>query len=351
MVARLALSVLGIYACFLTWGVLQERVTTTTYGPNKDRFKHFIFLNLVQSLIASLVAFFYLLITRQPLGDRSPSLLGQYAQVAFFQAVASPFGYAALKHIDYPTMILGKSCKLVPVMFMNIILYRRRFPLHKYITVFLVTVGVSIFMLLQPVDPSKKKNVASSSLWGIFLLTVNLLIDGVTNSTQDHVFHRYRVSGQQMMFYMNLFSSLLMALWLLNPWNPEFSSALQFLQTHPKIVMHILLFAGCGACGQLFIFYTLEQYGSLVLVTVTVTRKLFTMVLSVFYFGHVLTLGQWGAVFLVFAGIGLEAYVKRAEKLAKMEKKRRVTEANRAVRRLSNEISHSAEHINGKKHR
>lgn len=39
----------------------------------------------------------------------------------------------------------------------------------------------------------------------------------------------------------------------------------------------LVLYALTGALGQLFIFETLERYGSLTLVMVTVTRKLFTM--------------------------------------------------------------------------
>ncbi|RUP46046.1 hypothetical protein BC936DRAFT_147419 [Jimgerdemannia flammicorona] len=59
---RLVFCIVGIYACFLTWGLVQERVSTTPYGPpsNPSRFKSFIFLNVIQSFIASLVAFAYL---------------------------------------------------------------------------------------------------------------------------------------------------------------------------------------------------------------------------------------------------------------------------------------------------
>jgi UDP-galactose transporter B1 len=46
---------------------------------------------------------------------------------------------------------------------------------------------------------------------------------------------------------------------------------------------------------------------------VTVTRKLFTMLLSVFVFDHRLTLGQWAGGGVVFAGIGVEAGVKRRD--------------------------------------
>ena len=45
--------------------------------------------------------------------------------------------------------------------------------------------------------------------------------------------------------------------------------------------------------------------------TITLTRKLFTMLLSVIVYKHKLTLGQWAGTAVVFAGISVEAYVKR----------------------------------------
>lgn len=45
--------------------------------------------------------------------------------------------------------------------------------------------------------------------------------------------------------------------------------------------------------------------------TITLTRKLFTMLLSVIVYSHKLTLGQWIGAAIVFAGISVEAFVKR----------------------------------------
>ena len=63
--------------------------------------------------------------------------------------------------------------------------------------------------------------------------------------------------------------------------------------------------------------YTLSTFGSLLLVTVTVTRKMLTMILSVVWFGHRLTSMQWVGVGLVFGGVFVEAQLSKQEKLAK----------------------------------
>jgi UDP-galactose transporter B1 len=259
----------------------------------------------------------------------SPMLL-RIAQISLVNSLAAPIAFVSLRHISYPTMILAKSCKLVPVMLMNVLLYRRRFQPHKYIVVGLVTLGISLFMLSAPAK--KGKGAESSSFLGLALLFVSLLLDGATNSGQDEVFARFKVSGGQMMFWMNLCSSALLALALIVPLpplpaflgldtaaraGPELLSALSFIRDHPAVLSDILAFSLAGALGQLFIFDTLEHFGSLTLVTITVTRKLFTMLLSVAVFGHTLGWAQWLAVGIVFAGIGVEAAVKRNEGVVK----------------------------------
>jgi solute carrier family 35 (UDP-galactose transporter), member B1 len=61
----------------------------------------------------------------------------------------------------------------------------------------------------------------------------------------------------------------------------------------------------------------LATFSSVLLVTITVTRKMVTMIVSVLAFGHHLTQTQWLGVGLVFGGIGVEAGISRQEKLAK----------------------------------
>ncbi|KAI3635741.1 hypothetical protein MIR68_006379 [Amoeboaphelidium protococcarum] len=340
---ELAFCIAGIYGCFLSWGLLQERVSTTPYYAHDDHlkqhqpayFKHFVFLNCVQAFIASIVSIVYMYLRqrRTPTGKvaqqseslllkPSAQLLLDFVKVAVLSTIASPFGYESLKHVDYPTMILAKSCKLLPVIIMSYVLYRKVHEWYKYASVLLITAGVCIFTFMHPTKPGTV-DARQSSVYGLVLLAINLLLDGVTNSTQDNIFSRYKeVNGAHMMFYMNLISSLLMSLYLgaVTPiMNADGSNALlealKFLSTYPDSVVDVVIFGFFGSVGQLFIFYTLERFGSLVLVTVNVTRKMLSMILSVFWFNHELNLSQWIAVGVVFTGIGLEAFMTRRSKI------------------------------------
>lgn len=326
----------GIYGFFLTWGVLQERISTMEYVAEgvKSRFKYFQILNTIQALFAALLAFTQILFQRLPFcGSREHSqtpssrLFFSFFKIAVCSSLASSLGYQSLRHLNYPTMILGKSCKLVPVMLMNFLIYQKRFEMHKYLTVALITTGVSGFMLFESVSSattSKSSSTAVNSLWGLALLLSNLLMDGATNSWQDQLFIKYRLKSQQLMMFMNLFSSLLLSISLLfyALWQPETSqllAAIKFFRQFPTALPDVLAFSLCGALGQLFIFHTLEHFGSLSLVTITVTRKLFTILLSLFWFNHQINSKQWACVVLVFLALVLESFIgkfsKKKEKL------------------------------------
>ena len=215
------------------------------------------------------------------------SLLLRYFQCSVFITSAAPFGFAALSYITYPAMVLGKSCKLVPVMIMNVLLYQRKFARHKYLVVAMVTLGITMFMGFGKEKPSKAKSSkngggelsAYTQLIGISYLLINLLIDGATNSTQDEIFARYKVTGQQMMFWINVFCTALSSVIAVLPLpqipvlhpaasGTELEAALAFIRTHPDVVVPLAQFALTGALGQLFIFETLQHFGSLTLVYV-----------------------------------------------------------------------------------
>ncbi|KAI0887270.1 UAA transporter [Annulohypoxylon maeteangense] len=355
-VAQLVVAVAGIYGSFLTWAYLQEKLTTTPHGAAgaTEVFKYPVFLNTIQSLFAATTGALYLYASTpsgQPIPPVIPSraILAPLLLVALTSSLASPFGYASLAHIDYITFLLAKSCKLLPVMLLHVTVFRKRYPLYKYLVVAAVTAGVAVFTLHSGKARGKKGGeVAGNSVWGLLLLGVNLLFDGLTNSTQDYIFGAFQpYSGPQMMCANNLMSTAVTAAYLvLSPWlvhtgvgewlgmdvaggAGELEAALGFMGRHPGVWADVLGFAACGAVGQVFIFYTLSTFSSVLLVTVTVTRKMFTMILSVVAFGHRLSRMQVLGVGLVFGGIGVEAAIARQEKLAKEAAKRKaVAEKN-----------------------
>ena len=307
-------------------------------------------MNTIQSAFAACVGYAYLRFSSRK-SDATPpvfpsrAIVAPLVLVAITYSLASPFGYASIKHVGYITYLLAKSCKLVPVMFLHISVFRRRYPFYKYVVVALVTAGVAVFSFHLSDTKNKASKISSSSSgnvgWGVVLLVINLLFDGLTNSTQDYINATFKpYTGSQMMCANNIISTSLTTTYLLvapqifstplghflgmpKSAGNELVTALAFISQHPTVGYDILAFAAFGAFGQCFIFFTLAKFSSLLLVTITVTRKMISMLVSVIWYGHRLVFWQWVGVALVFGGVGAEAVVGRWEKAKKEQEKKK----------------------------
>ena len=111
------------------------------------------------------------------------------------------------------------------------------------------------------------------------------------------------------MCWMNFWCGLYYAIYLF-----AFSSTgielLTFCGAHQEAALDILLFCLCGAVGQLFIFFIIRRFGSLVTTIITTTRKFFNILLSVLWLGNPLVPQQWAAVSMVFSGLFLSTMYK-----------------------------------------
>lgn len=327
----LILCVLGLYSLFLSWSLLQERINTKPYGFDGNApifFEAPLIVNSIQALFASLVGIAYSLIAyglnpflvfKTPKGGINTFYVRNFVIIAITSSLSSPLGYESLKHVDYVAYLLAKSCKLLPVMLVHFILYRTRFPFYKYVVAGLVTGGVVLFTLGKSSGKTRSSNNDGNVVLGMAQLLGSMLLDGFTNSTQDQMFRTKsdsrKLTGASLMCILNAFVCLLTVSYiLLFKFEQEAVYTVAFVKTYPRIVIDLVSFALLGAIGQVFVFIILEKFGSLVLVTSTVTRKMISMILSVVLFGHQLTQPQWIGVVMVFGGIGYEAYTKMGPK-------------------------------------
>jgi UDP-galactose transporter B1 len=72
----------------------------------------------------------------------------------------------------------------------------------------------------------------------------------------------------------------------------------------------VIQFALCSALGSSFIFYTVAHFDPLVCSTVTTTRKIVSVILSIVLKGHSLSAQGWSGVSLACAGILAEVHSK-----------------------------------------
>lgn len=92
--------------------------------------------------------------------------MGYYATTALTYVSAMLCSNMALGHVSYPTQVVAKSCKPVPVMILGVLLGGRRYPIAKYLFVLMIVVGVALFMYKE----QSASSYSSSFGWGEILL-------------------------------------------------------------------------------------------------------------------------------------------------------------------------------------
>ena len=108
---RLALYTAAISGCFLAYSLIQERVMTLPWGRDGERFRHSLFIILVNRLVTCGVAAATLAALRQPLAPSAP--IGLFAVPALANLLGSAAQYEALKYVSFPLQALAKCAKTV----------------------------------------------------------------------------------------------------------------------------------------------------------------------------------------------------------------------------------------------
>merc|ERR1719495_1986261 len=165
-----------------------------------------------------------------------------YACASLTYLLAMVTSNKALSWVNYPTQVIGKSCKPIPVMVLGVLVGGKKYPTLKYLFILMIVAGVALFMTGEGV---------------------------------------------------------------------EFIS---FLQRHPSVLWELASFSVASALGQFFIFMTVSDFGPLPCSIITTTRKFFTVLASVIFFGNSLVTRQWIGTIFVFAGIFLDGLYGKQKK-------------------------------------
>ncbi|KAM3178587.1 hypothetical protein ACTXT7_002290 [Hymenolepis weldensis] len=286
----------GVFCSYFLYGILQEAITKTKYGPSKESFRYILSVLFIQCLINALFAKIALKVRLEP--EVKKVATKDYALCALSYIGAMFSSNTSLHYVDYPTQVVGKSIKPIPVMLLSVIWARRRYPLRRYLFVGMITAGVILFMY----KGDSSKNEASDGLgWGHLLLLVSLTLDGFTGGMQEDFRSRTHVGPYSLMMKLNLWSVLY--LWFGVVANNELFAFLVFIKSYPFVLVNILLFGIVSAVGQMFIYTMIINFGSLMCSIVTTTRKFFTVLGSVALFGHAISTQQILGAALVFSGL------------------------------------------------
>ncbi|XP_066587155.1 adenosine 3'-phospho 5'-phosphosulfate transporter 1 isoform X2 [Prorops nasuta] len=293
---------LGLQISYLTWGYLQEKIMTQEYmdgNGNKAHFQDSQFLVFVNRILAFLMSGFYLIIQKQP-QHKAP--LYKYAFCSLSNIMSTWCQYEALKYVSFPTQVLAKASKILPVMIMGKIVSRTTYEYYEYVTAVLISIGMTLFML----GSSDDKNDGATTLSGLILLGSYLLLDSFTSTWQNALFTEYGTTSVQMACAVNMFSCLLTAMSLFQ--QSSFPFILSFMTKYPRFIIDCLLISICSASGQLYIFYTISKFGPVTFVIIMTIRQGLAILLSCLVYHHEITIFGTFGILLVFGSVFLRMY-------------------------------------------
>jgi len=129
-------------------------------------------------------------------------------------------------------------------------------------------------------------------------MIVSLFADGFLPDFQAVIKERFKPHPTVLLAEINKWTTLLSFSFLLI--TGDFLPWVDFLISHKHYFMDLLLTGVLSFVGQIFIYRLVKQFKQHIVPFIITTRKIFTVVLSITYFGHKYNYWQVIGIVLVF---------------------------------------------------
>lgn len=301
--------VLALTGSLMIYGILQERIMTVPFGPEKRRFKHSLFLVLCNRLVACFIAVISVWATGGSMEPVAP--IHNYGLISVANVVSSACQYEALKYVSFPVQVLAKCTKMIPVMIWQSVIVRKTYSIREYLEAVVVALGCAIFLLTGDVTSSVVPGAVSTGavyFMGGGILLLYLAVDGFTSTWQDWLFTGYQMDIANQVLYTTMCSIVLSTTGLIA--SGKLNAAVEFVTAYPEVWWEIVGISLASAAVQFLVTHTIKEYGALIFATVMTTRQWFSILLSCILFAHPLSAGQWVGTVMVFGALYRRFYEK-----------------------------------------
>lgn len=296
----LLIGVSGIFVSFLVQGTSQEGLYA------KTKFRESVFFTFIQFLGYFLLTlpYFIKLITGRVKLHASFKF---YAFVSFCLVCSMGLSNLSVERLSYPTAVLFKSSKLIPVMIGGFIFLKKRYNWIEVLSILLVVAG------LIGISYSDKKSNNKFDLIGVLMSSVSLCFDAVASNLQEKSLSTYGAPQTEVISMMYFIGTIY--LFIASLATGQFTLGIKRCCDEPIVIAYLASFAFLGSVGVQFVYLVMKAFGSLVTVMVTSTRKAFTVCLSFVLFpGKKFTLHHLVSIFGIAGGLVLNYIGKNRKK-------------------------------------
>uniref|UniRef100_A0A1I8F0E1 Adenosine 3'-phospho 5'-phosphosulfate transporter 2 n=1 Tax=Wuchereria bancrofti TaxID=6293 RepID=A0A1I8F0E1_WUCBA len=272
----------AVFVFYITYGFLQELLFKVDgmelYGWH---------LTLIQFLIYSIMAQLES-ICCAVINQRRKIPIYIYLQIATFTVGTMGFSNVAVGYLNYPTQVIFKCCKLIPVLIGGIIIQGKQYSCIDFIAACMMSFGLIIFILADSVVSPM------FNPFGYTMISIALFFDAIIGNIQEKSLHTYRASNNEMILYSYSIGFIYIMLGLIIYGN--FLDGFYFFSAHPlQTYGYGTLFSISGYFGLSAVLSLVRTQGVLTAVTVTTIRKAVTITLSFLFFSKpYVTQYLWG---------------------------------------------------------
>lgn len=175
----------GVFAIYLIYGYIQELIFT---------------LKGISAWYLTLVQFFYytifgLISNWKRLNSRRVPIK-TYCLLAFLTLGTISLSNSSLEYLNFPTQVMFKSCKLIPVLIGGILIQKKKFSLLDVLAAVCMCTGL-LFFTLADCKVHPKFNFV-----GVLLICSALLFDAAIGNVQEKAMRDYNIKNfSEMVLY------------------------------------------------------------------------------------------------------------------------------------------------------
>jgi len=284
----------SLHACFITYGILKETLVVQHKVASPV-------LILVSRLLSAILA--ALVLVAQGKKVRLGAPIQDFAAFALTNEGSTWAGYEMLKYVSFPVQVMAKSVKILPNMIMGRIVNGTQYSFGAYMQGVLALVCVVVMHLSEEdhEDPGEENSGdMSKHLMGLFFLVMFFVTDSFTSQWQTSLYAKHkRLSKVQMMLAGNLLAIVFTAFSMASRWT-KVSQSLVYVMSNVDVLVRVLGLGLAGACGQFCIYSAIKMLGPLSFTWIMTARQLLSVLISLVFFGHGVSLMKIVCIFTVF---------------------------------------------------
>ncbi|OHS96922.1 Adenosine 3'-phospho 5'-phosphosulfate transporter 2 [Tritrichomonas foetus] len=287
----LLIGVIGVLVSFLVQGTSQETLYT------RYPFRESIFFTFIQFLGYFILSSPYIISLLRGKSTLHSSFK-YYFFTSFCLCCSMGLSNLSVERLSYPTAVLFKSSKLIPVMIGGMIFLNKKYNFLEILSIGLIVSG------LIGVSYSDKVSKNKFDLIGVFLSVISLVFDAVASNLQEKALSEHGASQNELISMMYLIGSFIMFFVALV--SGQLFRGVSLCMKYPPMIFYLASFAFLGSIGVQFVYLLMKAFGSLVTVMVTSTRKAATVCISFVLFPNKkFTFFHLGSILTIASGLAL----------------------------------------------